>query len=205
MMQANGAGVEPITAVIVGAGFGGLGMAFQLRRAGVTDFVILERSDQIGGTWYDNSYPRAACDIPSPLYSFSFEQDFDWPRFYSGQADIHRYLRHCAEKHGLMRHVRLNSELRRATFDEQRGLWRLELSGGERHVCRALIPATGPYLPVVVVALLHRPGWELAGLAALGVLIALRHRGNLSRIAAGAEHTMTEHTMTDPTMEARDT
>ena len=108
---------------LVGAGFGGLAMAFQLRRAGVTDFLILERSDQIGGTWYDNSYPRAACDIPSPLYSFSFEQDFDWPRFYSGQADIHRYLRHCAEKHGLMQHVRLNSELRRATFDEQRGLW----------------------------------------------------------------------------------
>ena len=82
---------QPLTAVIVGTGFGGLGMAIKLRKAGITDFVMLEKSDQIGGTWRDNTYPGAACDVPSPLYSFSFEQDFDWPRFYSCQPDIHRY------------------------------------------------------------------------------------------------------------------
>jgi cation diffusion facilitator CzcD-associated flavoprotein CzcO len=82
---------QPMTAVIVGSGFGGIGMAIKLRQAGISDFVLLEKSAQIGGTWRDNTYPGAACDVPSPLYSFSFEQEFDWPRFYSAQPDIHRY------------------------------------------------------------------------------------------------------------------
>ena len=113
---------QPLTAVIVGTGFGGIGMAIKLRQAGITDFVMLEKSDQIGGTWRDNTYPGAACDVPSPLYSFSFEQDFDWPRFYSGQQDIHRNQQHCVTKYKLIPHVRLNTEVRRTAFDERRGL-----------------------------------------------------------------------------------
>jgi len=134
---------QPLTAVIVGTGFGGIGMAIKLRQAGITDFVMLEKSDQIGGTWRDNTYPGAACDVPSPLYSFSFEQDFDWPRFYSGQQDIHRYQQHCVTKYKLTSHVRLNTEVRRAAFDERRGLWQIETAQGDIILARALITATG--------------------------------------------------------------
>ena len=134
---------RPLTAVIVGTGFGGIGMAIKLRQSGIFDFVMLEKSDEIGGTWRDNTYPGAACDVPSPLYSFSFEQDFDWPRFYSRQPDIHRYQRHCIEKYKLAQHVRLSTEVTRAEFDEARGLWRVETAAGERLLTRALITATG--------------------------------------------------------------
>ena len=143
MGRDNTATQQPLTAVIVGTGFGGIGMAIKLRQAGITDFVLLEKSDRIGGTWRDNTYPGAACDVPSPLYSFSFEQDFDWPRFYSGQRDIHRYQQHCVAKYGLMPHVRLNTEVRRAAFDERCGLWRIETSQGDIVLARALITATG--------------------------------------------------------------
>src|SRR5277367_972336 len=134
---------RPLTALIIGTGFGGIGMAIKLRQAGIFDFVMLEKSDEIGGTWRDNTYPGAACDVPSPLYSFSFEQDFDWPRFYSRQPDIHRYQRHCVEKYKLAQHVRLNTEVARAEFDEARGLWLVETSTGERLMTRALVTATG--------------------------------------------------------------
>src|ERR1700677_1581053 len=116
---------------IVGSGFSGIGMAIRLRKMGLESFTIYEASGEIGGTWRDNTYPGAACDVPSPLYSFSFEQDFDWPGFYSRQPDIHRYQRHCVEKYKLAQHVRLNTEVTRAKFDEARGLWLVETSTGE--------------------------------------------------------------------------
>lgn len=139
---------ETVSVVIVGAGFGGLGMGIKLREAGIKDFIILEKSDDIGGTWRDNTYPRAACDIPSPMYSFSFEQGFDWKRFYAAQPDILRYLRHCADKFQLMPHVRLNSEVANAVFSEESGLWKIATTRGATLSCRALVTATG---------LLHHP------------------------------------------------
>ena len=78
--------------VIIGAGFGGIGLGIRLRQAGLTDFVILEKSDTVGGVWRANTYPGAACDVPSHLYSFSFEPKADWPDKYASQADILRYL-----------------------------------------------------------------------------------------------------------------
>jgi Pyridine nucleotide-disulphide oxidoreductase len=147
-------GPQPMTAVIMGSGFGGSGMAIKLRQAGISDFVLLEKSARIGGTWRDNT-PGAACDVPSPL-SFSFEQEFDWPRFYSAQPDIHRYQQHCVAKYRLMLHIRLNTEVRRAAFDERRGLWRIETSQGDTILARALITATGQ---------LNRPTYpKIAGL-----------------------------------------
>lgn len=134
---------QPLAAIIIGTGFGGIGMAIHLRQAGVKDFVILEKASGVGGTWRDNTYPGAACDVPSPLYSFSFEQDFDWPRFYSQQPDIHRYMRHCVEKYDLMPYIRFGVETKRAEFDEQRGVWRVETVQGETLLARALITATG--------------------------------------------------------------
>jgi cation diffusion facilitator CzcD-associated flavoprotein CzcO len=82
--------------VIVGAGFGGIGMALALRRAGIEDFLVLERADDVGGVWRDNTYPGAACDVPSSLYSYSFAPNRTWPRRYAGQADILDYLKRTA-------------------------------------------------------------------------------------------------------------
>ena len=86
------------TIAIIGSGFSGLGMAAQLRKRGRDDFVILEKANDIGGTWRDNTYPGCACDIPSYLYSFSFEQNPGWTRMFAPWDEILAYLRHCADK-----------------------------------------------------------------------------------------------------------
>ena len=100
--------------VVIGAGFGGLGVAHALRQAGVTDVTILERADQVGGVWRDNTYPGAACDVPSPLYSWSWASNPDWGRRYSPQPEILDYIRRTAAEdgqalrvidHGFQRHV----------------------------------------------------------------------------------------------------
>ncbi|MFD9671699.1 NAD(P)-binding protein, partial [Streptomyces sp. NPDC059981] len=85
-------GREHVRVAVIGSGFGGLGAAVRLRREGITDFVVLERADSVGGTWRDNSYPGCACDVPSHLYSFSFAPNPDWPRTFSGQPAIREYL-----------------------------------------------------------------------------------------------------------------
>src|SRR3954453_16507492 len=92
--------------VIVGAGFGGLAAAIELRRNGIEDVVILEKADGLGGTWRDNTYPGAACDVPSHLYSFSFEPKTDWSRRFPAQPEILEYLWHCARKYGVLSHIR---------------------------------------------------------------------------------------------------
>lgn len=142
-MNAQQSSVERVSIVIVGAGFGGLGMAIRLRQAGITDFVILEKAGAIGGVWRDNTYPGAACDVPSHLYSFSFERRYQWSRVYSGQADIARYMTHLGEKYGLGTHLRFNAELESARFDEAAGLWEIETAGGQRLRASILITATG--------------------------------------------------------------
>ncbi len=113
---------------IIGTGFSGLGMAIKLKEAGYNDFVILEQSDDIGGTWHQNHYPGCACDVQSALYSFSFEQNPNWSRMYAQQHEIKAYLKHCAEKYGLMKHIRLNTHVAGARFDENRQRWTLETS-----------------------------------------------------------------------------
>ena len=85
--------------VIVGAGFGGIGMGIALKKAGFDDFVILDKGDDLGGTWRDNQYPGCACDVPSPLYSYSFELNPNWSRLFAPQREIWDYLRMCARKH----------------------------------------------------------------------------------------------------------
>src|SRR5215471_9986470 len=106
--------------VIIGSGFGGLGMAIRLRQAGVTSFVILERGGEVGGTWRDNDYPGCACDVQSHLYSFSFEPNPNWSRMFAPQAEILRYLRHCADKYDVRKHVRFGENVERAEYDERR-------------------------------------------------------------------------------------
>ena len=101
------AGLPPaVDIAIVGSGFSGLAMAVRLRQAGIRDFVVLERADDVGGTWRDNSYPGCACDVPSHLYSFSFAPNPDWTSTYSHQPEIWAYLRKVAHDHGVLPHVR---------------------------------------------------------------------------------------------------
>ncbi|MFE7796380.1 flavin-containing monooxygenase [Nocardia sp. NPDC057440] len=129
--------------IIIGAGFAGLGMALELRRAGVDDFTILERAADLGGVWRENTYPGAACDVPSPLYSWSFEPKSDWPRRFSEQRDIHDYMRGVADKHDLRRHIRFGTEVTDAEFDEQTGGWTVSTADGARLTAEILIPAVG--------------------------------------------------------------
>lgn len=111
---------------IIGSGFGGIGIAIQLQKAGFNDFLLLEKEQDVGGCWRDNSYPAAACDVPSHLYSFSFEPKFDWSRKFAPQAEIYGYIRHCAEKYGLIAKINFNNEVLGAYFDQKQQLWVIE-------------------------------------------------------------------------------
>src|SRR5947199_8872488 len=103
---------------IVGAGFAGLGMAMALKDGGCDDLVVLERADDLGGTWRDNTYPGCACDVQSHLYSYSFAPNPDWSRSFSGAAEIHAYLQRVATEHGIRPHLRLRTELHAASWDD---------------------------------------------------------------------------------------
>jgi len=115
---------------ILGAGFAGLGMAIRLKQAGIEDFVICERDTGVGGTWWANTYPGCQCDIPSHLYSFSFAPNPDWSRTYPNQPEIKAYLRHCAERYGVLEHIRFGCEVLGAEWDEHERLWRVQTSQG---------------------------------------------------------------------------
>ncbi len=128
---------------IIGAGFAGLGMAIRLKQQGETDFVILEKSSRIGGTWRDNTYPGAACDVQSHLYWFSFVEQPDWTRIYPLQAEILENIDRMAARHGLMPHVRLNTEVLSAQWDEAALRWRVQLAGGDTLEADTLISAWG--------------------------------------------------------------
>ncbi|MDT3395117.1 NAD(P)/FAD-dependent oxidoreductase [Streptomyces sp. B1866] len=131
-----------VRVAVIGAGFGGLGVAVKLRRMGVEDFVVLERAGAVGGTWRDNTYPGCACDVPSHLYSFSFAPNPRWPRNFSGQPDIRAYLERVADSEGLRPHIRLNTELESARWDADELRWVLETSTGPL-IADVVVSATG--------------------------------------------------------------
>lgn len=128
---------------IIGAGFSGLCMAIKLKEAGRTNFKVFEKASDIGGTWFLNRYPGCACDVPSHLYSFSFEQNPNWSRAYSPAGEIWRYQKTTAEKHGIMPFIRCNAEVARAEYDELAQVWRLTLADGETFTARALVAGAG--------------------------------------------------------------
>jgi cation diffusion facilitator CzcD-associated flavoprotein CzcO len=150
--RSGGAGRLPAHAdvVVVGAGFSGLAMARELRRRGHRDFLVLERADDVGGVWRDNTYPGCACDVPSHLYSFSFALNPEWSSTYSPQPEIHAYLKRTAEQEGLLDRVRFGCELTDARWDPEAAQWRLETTRGVL-TARALVVAPGglvePKLP----------------------------------------------------------
>jgi cation diffusion facilitator CzcD-associated flavoprotein CzcO len=136
--------------VIIGAGFGGLGMGAALKRAGIDDFVVLEKAADLGGTWRDNVYPGAACDIPSNLYSFSHYPG-RWSRPYPPQPEILRYLHAFADDRSLRPHIRFGSGVAEAHFDQDRAVWHLTLEDGETLEATTVVSAVGqlnrPALP----------------------------------------------------------
>ena len=128
---------------IVGTGFGGLAAAVRLRQAGLDDVVLFEKSTDVGGVWRENTYPGAACDVASHLYSLSFAPKADWSRRFAPQAEIHQYLRDVARDFGLLPLIRFSTEVLGATFDEDAAVWRLTLSGKGEHEADVLVAATG--------------------------------------------------------------
>ena len=138
---------------IIGSGFSGLCLGIQLKKAGNGDFIIFEKAECVGGTWRDNTYPGAACDVPSIAYCFSFEQKTDWSRKWSPQAEIFEYMQHCARKYDLLPHIRFNTEVAAAEFEASEGLWHIHTTGGEHHKAEILVSGVGqlnlPNLPKI--------------------------------------------------------
>src|SRR5262249_17030790 len=132
-----------IDVLIVGAGFSGIGMAIQLQKAGMDSFLIIEKSADIGGTWWENRYPGCACDIPSHLYSFSFEPSCDWTRMYPGQREIHDYLKKCVERYNLRSQIRLCTRFEEAKWDESASLWRVRTANGLQIEARVVVSGMG--------------------------------------------------------------
>ncbi|MEO3976181.1 NAD(P)/FAD-dependent oxidoreductase [Streptomyces sp. CAU 1734] len=132
-----------VRVAVIGSGFGGIGAAVRLRREGITDFVVLERADSVGGTWRDNSYPGCACDVPSHLYSFSFAPNPDWPRTFSGQEHIRAYLERVTDVFGLRPHLRLGHEVLLMTWDSGELRWTVETSRGT-FTADVVVSAAGP-------------------------------------------------------------
>ncbi len=131
------------TVAIIGTGFGGIGMAARLKRAGLHDLVLLERANDLGGTWRDNSYPGAACDVPSHLYCFSFAPNRGWSRSFSPQPEIWEYLRRVAAREGVTGSIRYGQEVTAAHWDQAASLWRVETTTGSL-TARFLVSAAGP-------------------------------------------------------------
>jgi len=132
-----------VQVAIIGAGFAGIGTAIRLKKAGIESFTIFERGGEIGGTWRDNTYPGAACDVPSHVYSLSFEPNPDWTRRFSPSEEIQAYLLRLVEKWQLRWQMRLGTEIAEARFDEARGLWTLTTRGGETHEARVVVSCVG--------------------------------------------------------------
>ena len=134
---------ERFKVVIVGTGFSGLGQAIQLEKAGIRDYVILEKADEVGGTWRDNSYPGCACDVQSHMYSFSYEQNPDWSRSFSPQPEIFEYLKGVADKYRLREKIRFGVELTGAHWDERERRWTATTKDGREFVAQFLVSGVG--------------------------------------------------------------
>jgi len=141
--------------LIIGAGFSGVCCAIKLLEKDVTQFRIVEASQGIGGTWWENTYPGAACDIPSHLYCYSFEPNPDWSRIYSPQAEIQQYIEHCADKYGVRKYIEHGRKVVELRFDEDNGTWIAGFKDGSKLRARHVINGGGG---------LHQPSWpDIAG------------------------------------------
>ena len=136
--------------IVIGAGFGGLGAVRALREQGLDDVVVLERADEVGGVWRDNTYPDAACDVPSPLYSWSWAINPAWGRRYAKQPEILAYLQGAAEREGLLAHVRTGVEVASCALDESTGTWTVTATDGTTYEADVVVSAVGQLSQPVV-------------------------------------------------------
>jgi len=136
--------------LIIGAGSAGLCLGVQLRKAGIEDFVVLEKGSEVGGTWHWNRYPGAECDVQSHLYSFSFEQKTDWTRPFAGQGEILEYLNHIADKYGLRPHIRHHERVTALTWQEETARWRVDTEAGETLLPQVVVSAIGMFNDIVL-------------------------------------------------------
>jgi cation diffusion facilitator CzcD-associated flavoprotein CzcO len=145
-----------VRVAVIGAGMSGIGAAIHMRRAGIEDFVVLERASEPGGTWRDNTYPGCACDVPTALYSYSFAPKPDWSRAFAPQEEIRRYLLDVAAEHGVADRIRCGADVLGADWDQGRQRWLVQTDTGE-YAAQVLVSATGPWSEPVVPDL---PGLE---------------------------------------------
>ena len=136
-----------VEVLIVGSGFSGLGAGIALKKMGVHDFAILERADDLGGTWRDNTYPGLTVDVASTSYSYGFEPYPEWSRLYAPGAEVKAYADHCAAKYGVRDHMRFGKTVVSAAYDEATNTWQTRLAGGEELRSRYLVSATGLFGP----------------------------------------------------------
>jgi cation diffusion facilitator CzcD-associated flavoprotein CzcO len=141
-MSMSAAGNDPAI-VIIGSGFAGLCMAIRLKQADYHHFVILEKDDDLGGTWRDNKYPGCGCDVPSHMYSFSFELNPGWSRMFASQQEIWEYMRRCAAKYGVAAHIRYGCSVEDMEWDEAIERWRIATAAGEVYTARAVVSGVG--------------------------------------------------------------
>ncbi len=137
---------------MIGAGLSGLGMGIALRRAGIEDFVILERAGDVGGTWRDNTYPGVGVDIPAQAYQFSFELNPDWSGVFARGDEVQAYVRRTTDRYGVRPHIRFNANVRERAWDAENRLWRLRLEDDEvtaRYVVGAIGPFVEPKAPEI--------------------------------------------------------
>ena len=156
--------------VIIGTGFSGLGLSMKLTRAGRDDFIILEKADDVGGTWRDNTYPGCECDIPSHMYSFSYELNPTWTKHFSGQPEIWEYMRKVADDHNLRERIDFGVEVTGAAWDENRKRWTIDTKQGKTYEARVLVSGAGglhiPNIPTIEGAetfdgpKFHSAGWQ---------------------------------------------
>ncbi|MEV6066337.1 NAD(P)/FAD-dependent oxidoreductase [Nocardia sp. NPDC052001] len=157
-------------AIVVGAGFGGMGAGIELDRLGLSNFVILEREDDLGGTWHVNHYPGLAVDIASVTYSYSFEPNPNWSRLFAPGAELKKYAEHVADKYDLRRRMRFDTVVGGARWDEEQQHWVVAIENGESLTARYLMAATGflsqPYTPpfpgidTFAGKIIHTTRWE---------------------------------------------
>ncbi|MGB2950382.1 MAG: NAD(P)/FAD-dependent oxidoreductase, partial [Rhodococcus sp. (in: high G+C Gram-positive bacteria)] len=136
---------EPITTkvLIIGSGFSGLGMAVQLRRRGYSDFIVLEKADSVGGTWRDNTYPGCACDVPSLMYSYSFESRGSWSKVWSSQPEIEQYLKDISNKRGVTQKIHFGQKLVSGYWSESESRWHLRTESGREYVAQYVVSGVG--------------------------------------------------------------
>ncbi|MET0896313.1 MAG: NAD(P)/FAD-dependent oxidoreductase [Mycobacterium sp.] len=156
--------------VIIGAGFGGIGAAIQLKKLGYQNLLIVDREKDLGGTWHVNRYPGLACDIPSSTYSYWFEPNPNWSRLYAPGPEIKRYAEHVADKYDVRRHMRFNTTVDSVRWDEDSRHWQVALAGGDTLVARVVIAATGvlsqphtPFIPGIDQfdgRIIHTTAWD---------------------------------------------